>query len=331
MTILKGGVIGFGSAGQGLTRYINENKRDEARIVAACNRSRPKLDIASETYGLAVTQDVQALVEMDLDFVLVMSSNNAHAEHVIAAANAGLPIFCEKPLALSVADADEMIDAVESAGVINVINYSFRYIEAFQKIKELIDSGQMGDMLSISHYNTRGYGLNSADSAHKAVTGYAESGGWTIHQACHDIDFLYWVNGPMKQIYATMQSTMPDRVSEEVVMGNVVFENGAIGQIGNSVCVIRDHYTQIIGTKASLIMRGENDATELWLHREGADKPELIPAKDAKRPGNGMDHFLECVREGKQSPNSLRSAKHSMAVALAMGESARSGQVITLG
>lgn len=84
MTMLKGGVIGFGGAGQGLTRYINQNKQDEARIVVACNRSLPNLKIADEQYGLAVTQNVQALVDMDLDFVLVISSNYAHRDHVLA-------------------------------------------------------------------------------------------------------------------------------------------------------------------------------------------------------------------------------------------------------
>jgi len=330
MTGLKGGVIGFGGAGQGLTRYINQHKQDDARIVAACNRSQPNLDIASEQYDLAVTQDVQALVNMDLDFVLVTSSNYAHRDHVLASANAGLHVFCEKPLALTVADADLMIEAVESAGVVNVINYSFRFTDAYLQIKNLIDSGQLGDVLSICTQNTRGFGLNSAGTAHAAVTGYAESGGWTLHQACHGIDFMYWVSGPIKQVYATMQSTMPNQVTEEVVMANVVFENGVIGQIGNSVCRIRDRYTQIIGTEASLILRGENEDTELWFHREGEKTPERISAQDKKRPGGGIDHFLECIREGKSSPNSLRSARHSLAVALAMGESANTGQVVTI-
>jgi predicted dehydrogenase len=111
----------------------------------------------------------------------------------------------------------------------------------------------------------------------------------------------------------------------------VVFENGAIGQIGDSVCCIRDHYTQIIGTKASLVLAGEHDETVLRFHREGELEPEVIPARDTKRRGGGTDHFLACIKEGKQSPNSLRSARHSLVVALAMQESARTGQVVEVG
>ena len=331
MTILKGGVIGFGNIGQGLTRYINDHKQDEARIVAACNRGKPNLDLAREEYGLEVTHDMRELANMDLDFVLVVSTSYAHADQVTIAAEAGLHVFCEKPIALNMEDADRMIEAVESAGVVNVVNYSMRYIDAYLTIKELIDSGKMGKLLSICHYKTRAFGLYGAGARHRAVVEPEESGGWTVHHACHDIDFLYWINGPIVQVYAATQTTVPDKDSEEVILSTVVFENGTIGHIGDSVCCIRDHYTQIIGTEASLILSGEHEETELRFHREGEWRPEIIPARDTKRRGGGMDHFLECIREGKLSPNSLRSARHSLAVALAMQEYARSGKVVDVG
>lgn len=73
----------------------------------------------------------------------------------------------------------------------------------------------------------------------------------------------------MTTVYAATQTTVPDKNSEEVVLGSVIFENGAIGVIGDSVCCIRDHYTQIIGSRASLVMSGEHDQTVLRFHREG--------------------------------------------------------------
>jgi predicted dehydrogenase len=57
----------------------------------------------------------------------------------------------------------------------------------------------------------------------------------------------------------------------------------------------------------------------------------VIPARDSKRPGGGIDHFLECIIAGKQSPHTIRSGRHSLAVALAMQESARSGKVVRVG
>ena len=88
MTLLKGAVIGFGNIGQNLTTYINQHKQGEAQIVAACDIGESQLELAETTYGLGVTRDAQELVNMDIDFVLVTSTNAAHADQVVLAAEA---------------------------------------------------------------------------------------------------------------------------------------------------------------------------------------------------------------------------------------------------
>jgi predicted dehydrogenase len=177
---------------------------------------------------------------------------------------------------------------------------------------------------------TRGYGLYSAGARHWAVLNPEQSGGWTVHHACHSIDFLYWINGPIATAYCTTQTTTPDQRSEEVLLGNLTFADGVMGMVGDSTCCIREHHTGIIGSKGSLLMSGEHEKTVMRLHLEGEQEERLIPAIDSKRPGGGIDHFLECIRQGRQSPNSLRDARHSLAVALAMQESARTGNVVAI-
>jgi predicted dehydrogenase len=323
--VLTGGVIGFGNVGQHLTRHINGRLADRARIVAACNRGAAGCATAREAFGLAATQDVDEFFSKDLQFVVIASTSIGHAEQVVNAAGRGLAVFCEKPIALSLSDADRMIDAVERAGVVNAVNYSMRYIDAYQKIREMVRAGTMGEILAIRHSKTRAFGLYGAGARHRAVMEPQESGGWIVHHACHDLDFLSWINGAMTRVYARTATTVPGGRSEEVVLGLVDFANGAVGAIGDSVCCIRDHYTQIIGSRASLVLTGEKDQTVLRLHREGAAEAECIPARDEKEPGGGIDHFIECLAAGRQSANSLRSARHSLAAALAMRESALRG------
>ena len=334
MLQLKGGVLGFGNIGQNLTTYINQTRQDAAqdaaRIVAACDVAPSQLELAKEKYGLLTTSDAAELINMDLDFVLVVSSNHAHAGQVVLAAEAGKHIFCEKPISLSLAEADRMIAAVEAAGVVNVVNYSLRYIDGYLKFREMAGSGRLGQVLFVWHLMTRGYGLYGAGARHWAVTRPELSGGWTVHHACHSIDFLYWVNGPIAIAYCTTQTTLPGNGSEEVLLGNLTFANGAMGMVGDSTCIIREHHTGIIGSKGSLLMTGEHEETVMRLHLEGQKEAQLIPAIDSKRPGGGIDHFLDCIRRGQQSPNSIRQARHSLAVALAMQESARTGQVVSI-
>lgn len=326
--MLKGGVIGFGNVGQQLTRHVVEAWQGRARIVAACNRGPENLAVASDRFGLAVTRDPAELVAMDLDFVLVTSTSVAHASQVEAAAARGLAVFCEKPIALTLEDADRAIAAVQRAGVVNVVNYSIRFIEAYRTIRRLAHAGELGRILAVHHLRTRGYGLHEAGARHRAVVEAQESGGWTVHHACHDIDFLSWVHGPIARVYARTATTVPGGASEELVLGLVDFADGAVGSIGDSVCRIREHATLVVGSRASLAMTGEAGATVLRLHREGSERPEIIPARDEKRPGGGLDHFLECVLVGAPSPDSLASARHSLAVAFAMRESARTGRPV---
>lgn len=325
--MLQGGVVGFGNVGQDLTRHVNGTQGGRARIVAACNRGQANLDVARLSFGLAVTHDLDELLSMKLDFVLVVSTSANHAEAAIRAARRGIAVFCEKPIALNLEDADNMIAAVEEAGVTTVVNYSMRYIDAYMKVRDLVRSGAMGRLLSVRHSKTRAFGLHEAGARHRAVEEPEESGGWIVHHACHDLDFLSWIGGPIARAYARTATTVPGG-SEEVVLGLVDFANGAVGAIGDSVCCIRDHYTQVIGSKASLVMTGEGGETALRLHREGSRTPEILPACDRKRAGGGIDEFLECVAAKRQSPNSLRSARHSLAVALAMRESARTGRPV---
>ena len=334
MTQLKGGVLGFGNIGQNLTNYINQTRPDAARIVAACDPAQPQLDRAQARFGLTTTPDAAELIAMDLDFVLVVSPNHAHADQVVAAADAGKHIFCEKPISLSLTEADRMIAAVEASGVINVVNYSMRYIDGYLKIKAMVDEGRLGRIMFAWHLMTRGYGLYESGARHWAVTRPESSGGWTIHHACHNIDFLYWINGPIAKAYCTTQTTVPATdvtgANEEVLLGNLTFADGAMGMVGDSTCIIREHHTGVIGTKGSLLMTGEHEHTVMRLHLEGETAEQCIPAIDTKRPGGGIDHFLDCILQEKQSPNTLREARHSLAVAMAMQESARRGIVMAI-
>jgi predicted dehydrogenase len=326
--VLNGGILGFGNIGQQLTRHIGEAWQGRARIVAACNRGPANLAAARDRFGLVVTHDPDELLAMDLDFVLVTSTSAAHASQVEAACRRGLAVFCEKPIALTLEDADRAIAAAERSGVVTVVNYSLRFIDAYRTIRELARSGELGRILAVHHLRTRGYGLYGAGARHRAVMDPHESGGWTVHHACHDIDLLSWVHGPIARAYARTVTTVPGGTSEELVFGLVDFADGAVGSIGDSVCRIREHATLVVGSLASLAMSGEAGSTVLRLHREGSDRTEELPARDEKRPGGGLDHFLECVLTGRPSPDSLRSARHSLAVALAMRESARTGRPV---
>lgn len=333
--MLHGGVIGFGGVGQALTRYINE-KSNRARIVAACNRGQPKLDLAEREYGLKVTHDVRHLCEWGLDFVLVVSSNYAHKEHVLAAAEKGLHIFCEKPISIALEDAHEMVRAVEQAGVTNTVNYSLRYAAMTDYLKGLVNRGDLGEILSVSYEKTRSFGLHAGGARHPAVERAEESGGWIIHHACHQIDFIYYLFGAFQDVYCTTRTTVPGGVSEEMVFANGRLRSGAMFHLCDSLAKIDYDHLVVTGSKASFAsqlaspyhfdrMREERCAEDNVMSFERG----WMVSRD--KPHRSIEHFFDCI-EGKATPvATLRSSLESLRVAHAMKASAATNAVVTLG
>ena len=326
---LLGCVAGFGNIGRSLTRFLREHRADTARMVGACDPDPAARAIAERDYGLTAAADWEQLLRSKPDFVVIASISSAHAEQVAQAAAAGCHVFCEKPVALDLAAADRAIAAVEQAGVVNQVNYSLRYIEAYRTLHAWAHGGRFGRLLSVTHIRTRGFGLYTAGARHPAVVAPAQSGGWAVHHACHSLDLLYWLNGPFASIYGRTAGTAPGG-AEEFVQGALTFADGAAGHVGDSVCGLRDHYTLIVGAAGSAVLTGEREHTVLRFRAEGAADDEIVPVRDVKDPGVALDGFFSCIREGRTSPHSLREARVSLAAALALQESARTGRVVPL-
>lgn len=326
--ILTGGLAGFGNVGRSFARFLQEN-RAGVRLVGACDPLPAAREAATRDFGLVAFARLEELLRLKPDFLIVASTSAAHAAQIEEAAGEGCHLFCEKPIALNLADADRAITAAERAGVVTQVNYSLRYIEAYRTLRQWIESGRFGRLLGVTHARTRGYGLHAAGARHPAVTSPETSGGWSVHHACHGLDLLYWLNGPFVTICGRTATTAPGG-SEEYVDALVGFANGATGRISDSVCRIRDHYTQIIGAAGSAVLTGEGEHTQLRFRAENAEADEWVPVRDAKDHGRAFDQFFECIRAGRPSPDSLRDARPSLAAALALQESARTGAVIAL-
>ncbi|MFF2481454.1 Gfo/Idh/MocA family protein [Paenibacillus sp. NPDC058071] len=121
------------------------------QMQAICGRDEQGVKEAAERFGWnGYETDWRALVEReDIDLIDVNTPSNAHKDIIIAAARAGKAVFCEKPLALTLADAREMLQSAESSGVRHAICFNYRYLPAVQLAKQLIDEGRIGQ---IHHY-----------------------------------------------------------------------------------------------------------------------------------------------------------------------------------
>ena len=216
------GIVGYGFMGRTHSNAFLQAPRFfplayRPVLKAVCARNTDRAGSFAENWGYeSIESDWMALVERkDIDLIDIASPNDTHAEIAIAAARAGKMVLCEKPLGRTVGEAKAMVDAVESAGVPNMVWYNYRRVPAMTLLKKLLDDGRFG---RIFHYRSQflqdwtisqdlpqgGEGLWRLDSA---VAG----SGVTGDLLAHNIDMAQWLNGPIAEVTAMTETFIQER------------------------------------------------------------------------------------------------------------------------
>ena len=207
------GLVGCGFMGRTHSngyKRVNDFFDVEYRPVlkAACSRSEDAVKAFAEKWQYeSVETDWRKLIARpDIDAVDICTPNNTHAEIAIAAAEAGKMVLCEKPLSMDLVDGQQMVDAIEKAGVANTVWYNYRRAPAVTLAKQFIDEGRLG---RIFHYRANflqdwtisadipqgGAGLWRLDAS-------AAGSGVTGDLLAHCIDTALWLNGPVACVTA---------------------------------------------------------------------------------------------------------------------------------
>jgi myo-inositol 2-dehydrogenase/D-chiro-inositol 1-dehydrogenase len=216
------GLVGYGFMGRTHSnaflqtpRYFDVPYEPVLKAVCARNADRVKSFAANWGYE-SIETDWRALVaRKDIDLIDIASPNDTHAEIAVAAAGAGKMVSCEKPLGRHAAEAEQMVEAVETARVPNTVWYNYRRVPAVVMIKELIDQGKLG---RIFHYRAQflqdwtisqdlpqgGEGLWRLD------VGVAGSG-VTGDLLAHCLDTAMWLNGSIAELTAMTETFIKER------------------------------------------------------------------------------------------------------------------------
>ena len=216
------GTIGYGFMGRAHSNaYANVSHFFDLPykpvLKAVCARDAAKAQAFASQWGYeSIETDWKKLLERkDIDAVDICTPNNLHHEIAIAAAKAGKAILCEKPLAMNVAEGEEMCAAVEKAGVANTVWYNYRRIPAVSFAKQLIDEGKLG---KIFHYRanflqdwTINADLPQGGAALWRLDASAAGSGVTGDLLAHCIDTALWLNGGISTVNAMTETFVKER------------------------------------------------------------------------------------------------------------------------
>jgi predicted dehydrogenase len=366
------GMIGYGFMGRAHSNgYTKVNHFFDLQykpvLKAVCARDAEKAQAFATQWGYeSVETDWRKLLQRkDIDAVDICTPNNLHKEIAIAAAQAGKMILCEKPLSMNTAEGEEMCQAVEKAGVANIVWYNYRRIPAVTFAKQLIDSGKLG---RIFHYRanflqdwTINADLPQGGAALWRLDAAAAGSGVTGDLLAHCIDTAIWLNGGISNVTAMTETFVKQRKHqltgkmEEVKIDDACaflchFSNGSLG-LFESTRYARGHkalYTFEINGEHGSLKWDLHDLHRLqWFdHRtEGPLRAwGSIHVTDGDHPymdkwwvpglAIGYEHsfvhqvadFLEGLASGKPAGPTFRDALETQKVCDAVLESARSGR-----
>ena len=184
---------------------------------AVCSRNARTAEDFAQKWGYeSIETDWRKLVERkDIDLIDIASPNNTHAEIAKEAAHAGKMVLCEKPLGRTSAEATQMVQAVEAAGVRNMVWYNYRRVPALVLLRQLLDKGNFG---RIFHYRsqflqdwTMSQDLPQGGAALWRLDAKVSGSGVTGDLLAHNIDMALWLNGPITEVSAMTETFIKER------------------------------------------------------------------------------------------------------------------------
>lgn len=303
-------------------------------------------------YGVPHTTDLKEILSnRDIDFVYIATPHHLHAPLAIEAAKAGKHVIVEKPIAISLDQADQIISECRGNGAKLSTCFPLRYKPHIMKAKELVDQGILGKIIGVRITNL---GIKPAAYWTGGFTGRIESdwrtskeksgGGVLIMNSIHDIDFMHYITGlEPRRVYSQYDTYLTPVQVEDFITVTIRYENGAIGIIEASSCVdlgpgSRETYgNRIYGSEGQLIIPSPYGLPFLWLYTTGdtefgqARKWHKIPLEQrSSHLTRFAEDFADAVLSGSDPPVTGEDGRRALEITIAAYESGLKGTPIDL-
>jgi predicted dehydrogenase len=334
MDEIRMAVVGVGR--MGLTHADNLAHRVRgARLVAATtSRAERAAEVRRSSGDVAVFPTLEALLDAGgLDAVCIASSTSAHADNVEACAAAGLDIFCEKPLALTLPDCDRAIAAVERAGVKLMMGHVRQFDAGHVEAKRFIEAGAIGQPLVFRAIS------GDVDPPPPSFADPAVSGGLILDAMYHDLYLARWLmaDEPVRA-YAEGGALVDPAIGAVGDVDNAVvtlrFDRGAMGTlyVSRTTRYGHDLRVEVIGDEGAVQIGRFRQTPVRLLDRQGVhhDMARTTPDRLEEAFVTELQAFVDCLVHDIEPPVTGHDSRATVAVGLAATESLHEGHPINL-
>ena len=307
-------------------------------LIAVCDINEEQARRTGQHFGVDHYTDYEEMLKDDsIHAVAVVTPDFAHADPVVAAAQAGKHIICEKPLCTTREDAIRMMEAVKANNVQIMVDYHNRWNPPVCKIKEDIEAGKIGKVMSAYMR------LNDTMWVATDYISWAAKSSILWFLGSHTVDVLCWLfDDKVRRVFSVSRSGVLQAKGIDVVdlyQSTLEFAGGGVAQIENNWIVpntnphVNDYKLNIIGEKGMFNMDfSHNQLIERFLEDEASHPDVLVrPTVQGKPTGlafESMRDFVDRVYSGEEMKVSLESAVHVTCVILAILESAQTREPV---
>ena len=342
---LKWGVIGSGGiAGRRtIPEGITKAQNSELSVVFDINQ-QANAEVAKE-YGAGQAASINELLDADLDVIYVATPAHLHAEQVRACAEAGKHVLCEKPLGMTVAEAEGMIELCRQKGIKLGCAFMMRFVAQHQEALRLINEGRLGRPVYARAQLSCWYPPIEGAWRQDPATG---GGGSLIDMGGHCIDLLEMFFGRIARVSCFINNSVHNYKSEDSATAMLCFENGALATVDTFFCIPDNsskNVLELYGSNGSILAQGtigQGPAGRMvaFLEQDGKDydaqqsrsaaeglaiEPEPVNTYQAE-----IEEFSRAVLEDREPVISGELGLRSQKILTACYESARLGKVIDI-
>lgn len=314
-------VVGYGSIGK---RHVNNLTKIKDIEILVCSKNK-NVNILKKN-GVKIFESLAEAIKEKPDVGIICNETSFHVKTAIKLAKHNCHLFIEKPLSNSLKDINVLLDLVKKKKLITMIGCDMRFHKCIQEIKKIIESGDLGKIISVRVEN--GSYLPDWHPGEDYRTSYASKkklGGGVVLTLIHEIDYLYWFFGRINEVSAITGKISDLEISvEDFAAITLRFQKKIIGEVH------LDYFQQpefrnckIIGNKG--IIYWDSNSNEVR-HYINSKKKWITIMKYKKYQRNNqfvneLEYFFECIKNQKQTINSIEDGIYTLKISLAAKKS----------
>lgn len=340
--MLKFALVGCGRIAKRHSELLGLGQVEGASLAAVCDIVADKAKAIGEKLSIPWFTDMHEMMRScDIDVVVVLTESGNHARHVIELATYGKHIVVEKPMALTLSDADAMIEACERAGVRLFVVKQNRFNVPVQKLREALTAGRFGKMVmgTVRVRWCRPQAYYDQDAWRGT---WALDGGVLTNQASHHIDLLEWMLGEVDSVFAMTRTALVNIEAEDTAVVAVRFRSGALGVIEATTAVRPkdlEGSISLMGETGTAVIGGfAVNRMETWNFAEAEPGDDEVMTRFSVNPPNVYgfghqayyDHVVNCLAHGGPHMVDGLQGRRSLELINAIYESVETGQEVRL-